>query len=83
MSILAHTTAAAHGLEAERRAIDATAQWEARRAKIIQAQTHCSWDEALRLARTPIPNTSSVQCRHGKGFRCKTCWPTNPTTTTP
>ena len=54
MSRLAHATFAAQGFEAERRALDKTVQWEIRRAKAIQAQTHCTWDEALREARDPI-----------------------------
>jgi len=57
MSRLAHATAAAPGLEAERRDLDATVQWEVRRAKVIQADTHCSWDEALRLARKDVSIT--------------------------
>lgn len=51
MSILAHATVAAQGLEPQRRALDNKIQWEVRRAKIIQAETHCTWDEALRIAR--------------------------------
>jgi hypothetical protein len=50
MSRLAHATYAAPGFAAEKRAQAAQAQHEIREAKRIQAQTGCSWTEALRLA---------------------------------
>jgi hypothetical protein len=50
MSRLAHTTAGAPGMEAERRELADIAQHEIREAHRIQAQLRCSWDEALRLA---------------------------------
>lgn len=51
MSALAHTTYAAPGFEAEKRALAAQAQHEIREARRVQAQTGCTWTEALRIAR--------------------------------
>lgn len=50
MTRLAHATAGAPGLDAERRELADIAQHEVAEAHRIQAQTGCSWDEALRLA---------------------------------
>ena len=50
MSLLAHTTYAARGLEAQRRNLDKQIQAEAREAKRIQRATGCTWARALMLA---------------------------------
>lgn len=50
MTLLAHLTAGAPGLDAERRALQDLAQHEIAEARRIQEQLKCSWDEALRIA---------------------------------
>lgn len=51
MSHLAHSTYAAPGFEAEKKALDKQIQAEIAEAKRIQQQTGCTWTEALRLAK--------------------------------
>ena len=51
MSALDHAIYAAPGFDAEKRALDAQIQHEIREAKRVQAQTGCTWTEALRIAR--------------------------------
>jgi hypothetical protein len=52
VSLLAHATAGAAGahLERETRALADLAQHEVAEARRIQAQTGCTWTEALRIA---------------------------------
>lgn len=50
MSTLAHSTYAAPGFDAEKRALAAQAQREIVEAKRVQAQHGCTWTEALRIA---------------------------------
>lgn len=50
MSKLAHSTFAAPGFEAEKRAQASQAQHEILEAKRIQKETGCTWTEALRIA---------------------------------
>lgn len=64
MSLLAHATLSAPGLDAEKRALAAQSQHECREAARIQAQTGCTRTEALRLAADPIPE-SAAECEFG------------------
>jgi hypothetical protein len=50
MSLLAHATCGARGLEPDRKALDKRIQHEITEAKRIQRETGCSWSEALRIA---------------------------------
>lgn len=50
MSLLAHSTYGAPGFNTEKRALLHTAQHEIVEAKRVQAQTGCTWTEALRIA---------------------------------
>jgi hypothetical protein len=58
MSILAHATYAAQGLEAERRNLDATVRHEAAQRAAL---------------RKPGP-TPGYRCVHGAGYKCRTCY---------
>lgn len=51
MSLLAHSTCGAPSFDAEKRAMRYAAQHEIVEAKRVQAQTGCTWTEALRIAR--------------------------------
>lgn len=50
MSILAHATLGAPGLQAEKRDAHNEIQAELREARRIRALTNCTWTEALRQA---------------------------------
>jgi hypothetical protein len=50
VSRLAHATAGAPDLDAEKRALADLAQHEIAEARRIQAQLNCTWTEALRIA---------------------------------
>ena len=54
MSLLAHSTYGAPGFDAEKRALWHTAQHEITEAKRVQAQTGCTWTEALRIAHNQL-----------------------------
>lgn len=68
MSILAHATLAAPGFDAEKRDLAATAQLEISQAKHTQAQTGCSWTDALRIAHTTDPITAYYRDRNRGGW---------------
>jgi hypothetical protein len=59
MTRLAHATAGAPGLDAEKRELADIAQHEIAEARRIQTQTGCSWTEALRLAYQHIRKESA------------------------
>ena len=50
MSVLAHVSIGARGLEALRRDLDRRIVFETEEAKRVQQQTGCSWAEAIRVA---------------------------------
>lgn len=59
MTLLAHATAGAPDLDAEKRALADIAQHEIREAHRIQAELKCTWDEALRIAARNIRKDSA------------------------
>ena len=50
MSLLAHATRAAWGMQKERRELDKQRLLEVNDAKRIQRETGCTWAESLRVA---------------------------------
>ncbi len=63
MSLLAHATFAAPGLEAERRNLDATVRHEA-------AQRAAEREPGL----TPDGFTYGYRCIHDRGYKCAICY---------
>jgi hypothetical protein len=54
MSLLAHAALGTSGMEPEKKEQADQAQLEIRNARALQAQTGCSWTEALKQARHPF-----------------------------
>ncbi len=57
MSLLAHATLGAPGLEPQKRALTNHIKAELAEAKRIQKQLGCTWTQALRLAYKPLTTT--------------------------
>lgn len=67
MSLLAHSTCGAPAFDAEKRALRYRAQQEIAEAKRVQAQTGCTWTEALRIAHNWVRLIDTPETNQPKG----------------